>query len=177
MSDKIYQWVKGDYAGKVVRWEGKIEEVEGVGVFLIFNDGTRANENLLNDFFLEINSEDDLILMPESKYLPPENNPPLQLVTETPKVPTSTAVVSPIHSLLLESKKTKTTVNIGLVVDMPPSELMRVLADSYDDGEKKVLEYIATTLDVEDIKQQIAKQVWLSAFTNKPKRQRNAQKE
>lgn len=166
---KIYQWIKGDDAGKVVKWDGDIDEVDGVGNFLMFTDGSRANETLLGDFFMEIADENDLILMPEPKGLPPENNPPMQRVLAQP-VTTRVTIenpVSPMHRLLSESKKKKTTVNVAILADMPPVELMKILADSYDDGEKQVLEYIESTIDIKDIKAQISKQIWLSAFEQK----------
>lgn len=180
MSNKVYQWIKGDNAGKVVKWDGTIEEVDGLGNFLIFTDGTRGNETLLNDFFVELASEDDLVLYDESKMttVPAPKQQPPAVPVHAISTPVQALVKSPIHQLLAESKKTKTTVSLGLVADMPPVELMRVLSDSYDDGEKQVLDFIATTLDIEDIKKQIAKQIWLSAFSSKPqKRQRNVKEE
>jgi hypothetical protein len=172
---KTFQWIKGDDAGKVVKWDGTIEEIDGVGNFLVFSDSTRANESLLNDFILEIANENDLILLPEPKPLPRENNPPMQRV-QLESAPISQQIekpVSPMHRLLAESRKTKTTVNISLVSDMPPTDLMRVLADSYDDGEQQILEYISANLNVEDLKAQVAKQVWLAAFSTPTKRKRN----
>jgi len=169
---KIYQWIKGDDAGKVVKWTGDIVTDESLGMnFLIFEDGTRANETLIGDFFMEIENEEDLILIPEPKGLPPENNPPMQRVFAQPASATSNVVIekteSPMHRLLSESKKKKTTVNVAILADMPPVELMKILADSYDDGEKQVLEYIESTIDIKDIKAQISKQIWLSAFEQK----------
>ena len=172
---KTFQWIKGDDAGKVVKWDGTIEEVPGVGNFLVFADKSRANESLLNDFILEIANENDLILLPEPKPLPAEKNLPMQRV-QLESAPVAQQIeksASPMHRLLSESKKTKTTVTISLVADMPPTDLMRVLADSYEDGEQQILEFISSTLNVEELKKQVAKQIWLTAFSSNQKRKRN----
>ena len=50
---------------------------------------------------------------------------------------------------------------------------MRILAESYDSGEKQVLEYLASNVDAEDLRNQIAKQVWLQAFKSKTKQKRH----
>lgn len=172
---KTYQWVKGEDAGKVVKWDNVSFFDEALDMnFMVFQDGSRANATLLNDFFMEIPNENELILMPDPKPLPVQQNPPLQRVNlETaPAKPEIEKTISPMHRLLHESKKTKSTVSVAIVADMPPVELMKVLADSYDDGEKQVLAYISSTINVEDVKEQIAKQIWLSAFTASAKRTR-----
>ena len=165
--NKIFQWVKGDRVGEIVEWEGEIISEEGIN-FLVFQDGSRGNEALLGEFFLEINSINEPLIDAEfmkpqesQRMIPRETNPPLQRVEAAP--PTAVKV-HPISTLLADSKKTKTTVNISLVAEIPPIELMRVLADSYDDGQEQVLNYLSNTIDLEDIKKQIAKEIWLHAF-------------
>jgi hypothetical protein len=165
--NKIFQWVKGDRVGEIVEWEGEIVSEEGVN-FLVFQDGSRGNEALLGEFFLEINSINEPMIDAEfmkpqesQRMIPRETNPPLQRVEAA--MPTAVKV-HPISTLLADSKKTKTTVNISLVAEIPPIELMRVLADSYDDGQEQVLNYLSNTIDLEDIKKQIAKEIWLHAF-------------
>ena len=76
-------------------------------------------------------------------------------------------VESPIAKLLKDSKKTKSSIGISIVVDIPPIDLMKVLSDSYDDGEKQVLDYLSASLNVEDIKRQIAHQIWVNSFKKK----------
>ena len=175
---KTFQWIKGEDAGKVIQWDGESTDyVDGVGNFLIFVDGTRANESLLDDYFMEVASgnAEDLILLPDEKEAP--QVAPKQTIITTSRTENPAPTVSAIHTLLAESKKVKSTVEVSLVADMPPAELMRILAESYEDGEKQVLDYIATTLDIEDIRKQIAKRVWIEAFTHNKKKQRNVKRE
>ena len=164
--NKAFQWVKGDRIGEIVEWEGEIITEEGIN-FLVFQDGSRGNENLLGEFFIEISSVNEPLIDAEfmkpqdsQRILPREINPPIQRV-ETPLISNK---IHPIATLLTDSKKTKTTINISLVAEIPPIDLMRVLADSYDDGQEQVLDYLSNTIDLDDIKKQIAKEIWLHAF-------------
>jgi hypothetical protein len=170
---KTFQWLKGDKASEFVKWDGEIINDDGIN-YMIFQDGSRANEELINDFFVEVPSENEPFFIkefatPQPNYqafpaLGVEKNPPLQRVVNEPP-----AWVSPVEKLLADSKKTKSTVNVAIVVDIPPVELMRVLSDSYEDGEKQVLEYLAGTISTEDIRRQIAHQIWVQSFSKKKK--------
>ncbi len=163
---KTFQWIKGDKAGHFVKWSGEILDDGGMN-FLIFTDGTRANEDLLGDYFLEVASElegfvDIEMMKPEPSYqpLPPEHNPPLKAVSVPVSVETKAVVhENPITRLLLDSKKQDTKIKLDISLEMPSVELMKVLADSYQDGEEHVLEFLATTIS--DIRSEVAKQIWI----------------
>jgi hypothetical protein len=176
MSDttKTFQWLKGDKAGQFVRWNGDILDDGGMN-FLIFTDGSRGNEELLGDYFIEVANEQDgfvdsTMMQPQPNSLPRENNPPLQRVQPTAPEPPQ---LSPIAKLLKDSKKNKNAIDIEIVVDIPPADLMRILAESYDDGEQQVLDYLASNVNAEDLRNQIAKQIWLQAFKVKTKKEKN----
>lgn len=164
---KTYQWIKGELAGKVVTWDNVSFYDEAMDMnFMVFQDGSRANASLLNDFFIEIHDANDLMLIPEipQEPLPVEINPPLQRVKleSTPIVQKIEQTQSPMHVLLHESNKKTLTINTDIQVDIPPIELMKVLSSSYADGEQQVLNYITSTINIEDIKKQISKQIWLT---------------
>lgn len=152
MSLTTYQWVKGDRAGDVVKTDGTILQ-EGDINFLMFTDGTRCNENLLGDFILEVASEneEDLILL---KEIAPE---PLTRVTTTPtppaveKKPPVKKSESPLVSLLSTAKKSPKKIKIEVTIDVPPYDLIRVLASSFDDGNEQILNYLTSTFTPEMI--------------------------
>jgi uncharacterized protein YeeX (DUF496 family) len=150
--------------------------------FLIFKDGSRGNESLIGDYFLEIPSREDTFIdlnmvAPAPNILPRESNPPLTRVpNDFPQQGNFEATpqhVSAIAKLLNDSKKTKTTLKLTIIADIPPTELMKVLSESYDDGEKQVLDYLSANVDVSDVKNQIAKQIWEQVFTKKKLVRRN----
>jgi hypothetical protein len=111
---------------------------------------------------------------------PPGWKPEKRVFVETPEVESIKAKVeenvSPIFKLLTDSKKSPSTITIELTVEVPGTELMKVLSDSYPDGEEQVLQYLAENVDATNIKQEIAKQIWQQSFNNK-KKQRNGRKE
>ena len=178
---KLYQWVKGDRIGDIVEWEGDIVNDDGLN-FLIFKDGSRGNESLMGDYFLEIPSREETFIdmnmaAPVPNPLPRESNPPLTRVPDGFPQPgnfeAAPQPVSAIAKLLNDSKKTKTTLKLTIIADIPPTELMKVLSESYDDGEKQVLDYLSANVDVSDVKNQIAKQIWEQVFTKKKPVRRN----
>lgn len=166
---KTYQWLKGDRIGQRVKWLGDIAQDNGLN-FLVFTDGSRGNEELIGDYFVEILDDagfEDPALKESENTLPPEVNPPLKRIDPVQKA-------SPIGALLNSSKKTKTSVSVGVVVDMPSIDLMRVLSDSYENGEDHVKEYLANSINMEEVRQQIATQIWIQAFSKKKKRNETA---
>jgi len=171
---KTYQWLKGDRVGQRVKWLGDIAQDNGLN-FLIFTDGSRGNEELIGEYFIEVlddaGFEEPVTKVQSESRLPQETNPPLKRA-EMPAV--SANAVTPISSLLNSSKKSKTSVSIGVVVDMPSVDLMRVLSDSYENGEEQVKEYLANSINLEDVRQQIATQLWIQAFSKKKKRNETA---
>jgi hypothetical protein len=166
---KTYQWLKGDRIGQRVKWLGDIAQDNGLN-FLVFTDGSRGNEDLIGDYFVEI-LDDAGFVEPTVKevenVLPPEVNPPLRRVETVP-------TTSPISALLNNSKKTKSSVSIGVVIDMPSIDLMRILSDSYENGEEHVKDYLANSINMEEVRQQIATQIWIQAFSKKKKRNETA---
>jgi hypothetical protein len=183
---KTFQWLKGERAGEFVKWDGTIKE-DGPLNFLIFTDGSRGNEDLLNDFFIEVPSENEPFYITEkmerqyaqdvqtlnnhlhnSHELKQQDPFPIPGNFEANSKPDSA-----IGKLLKDSKKTKSSIGISIVVDIPPVDLMKVLSDSYEDGEKQVLDYLSSSLNTEDIKRQIAHQIWVNSFSKKKKVTRN----
>jgi hypothetical protein len=175
---KTFQWIKGEKAGSFVKWGGDIKDEDGMN-FLLFEDGTRANEELLGDYIIEVPSENEPFYVTDSMERQYEND---RQVMNTQVLPNNVHAESfpnpgnfqghqqverPIAKLLKDSKKTKSSIGINIVVDIPPVDLMKVLSDSYEDGEKQVLDYLSGSLNLEDIKRQIAHQIWVNSFKKK----------
>jgi hypothetical protein len=165
---KYYQWIKGDNAGKVVTWTGETYNDEVLETnYIVFNDGSRANTEIIGDFLLEVKSEkdEDLILQDELKPVVQQKNINKEVIKEAVKeIVREEIKMSPIHQVLSDSKKTKTTVSVSIVVDIPPPNLMSILTETYPGGEDEVLRYISNSINIESVREQIAKQIWLTAF-------------
>lgn len=165
---KTYQWTKGDKLGNVVKSIGETFIEDNIE-FLVFSDGSMINTALIGEYLIEIPSEAEAMLMTD---IAPE---PMQRVEKKKVAPTpqvnyvQQVELSPLEKLLLDSKKTKETFTIDLEIDLPSIELMKVLADSYDNGEDQILKFLASSIKFEDIKEKIASQIAEKAFNRKPK--------
>jgi len=175
MSNKTYQWIKGDNVGNVVESNGDTILEDNIE-FLIFTNGTQCNTALLGDFIMEVASShpDDLMLEPsELKPLPP--TPPLnRLIKEGTKPPVKkeTTSANPVVSLLASSKKTKEKITITIEMELPPADLLKVVAASFEDGEKQIFDYLVNGLSPEQndaIRKQIAETIMGTVFVKETK--------
>ena len=162
---KWFQWIKGDNVGKTVEWTGESIYDKHLEIsFLMFKDGSRVNDELVGEWIIEV-------AYPGNEQ-PVSGQPVIKKETRVKPAPVAVAVSetedlkssSPIYQILKDSKKTKVTINISLLVETPPANLMSVLAETYQDGENQVLDYISKSINIDDLKGQIARQIWLSAF-------------
>jgi hypothetical protein len=58
----------------------------------------------------------------------------------------------PVYIMMEKSKKVDTEVNMTLTISLPSSHLFDVVRDSFEEGDKKALEYIIENIDITDIK-------------------------
>jgi hypothetical protein len=172
---KIYQWTKGEKQGSVVKTDGDTFIEDNIE-FLVFKDGSMINAALISEYLLELPTEQDAFLIQDLAPTPLQRKPPAQ---EAPP-PTQVQVQenrssSPIESLLSGSKRTREKFTVMVEVDLPPAELMKVIADSYEDGEEKVLQYVSSTIPIEEVRDLIAEQIKKSVFEKKRKRNERLQ--
>jgi hypothetical protein len=179
MSNKTYQWIKGEKAGDVVKSTGDTI-LEGNIEFLIFVDGSRCNTSLLGDMLIEVASDnpDDLLMMANEMTPQPKvvETPKPTPVAKAPPIPVQvkpTATTdSPLVSLLSSSKKTKEKVMITVEMELPPADLLKVVAASFDDGEKQIFDYLVNGLSHEQneaIRKQIAETIMTTVFGKETK--------
>jgi len=175
MSIKTYQWIKGEKAGDVVKSTGDTI-LESNIEFLIFTDGSRCNTSLLGDMLIEVASDspDDLMMMtnemvPQPKIIKAPNPKPVNNIThnKTLPLPEVQQTDSPLIALLSSSKKTKEKVGITVEIELPPADLLKVVAASFEDGEKQIFDYLVNGLSPkqnEAIRKQIAQTIMSTIF-------------
>lgn len=182
MSLKTYQWIKGEKAGDVVKSNGEIINDGGID-FITFTDGSRCNNALVGDYIMEVlddNPENLFMLndvapeplhMVETNGLPNNPQPDRSIYHQVPTPAQSTQpvapTVSPLEALLSTSKKTEKTVEVSLKINVPPFDLIKVLAASFDDGQHQVLNYLQNSITpemVENLKRQIAVELTSDIF-------------
>lgn len=136
-----FQWIKGESLGKFVRSTGKTYS-DGRDEFLIFEDGTQCNANLIGEWIIPMDA-------------PAPTTPGFVAAPVVSPVEKAAPIQNPVHSLLEKSKKQSTCIEIKLYIDMPSADLLRVVNDSYDDGESHIQNYLVSTVDQEKIMKQI----------------------
>lgn len=180
MSLKTYQWIKGEKAGNVVKGDGGTFMDDNIE-YVIFNDGSRCNSQLLGDYIIEIASdhEDDLIMLndtapaPMRLIVPPIDVPPVVPVTTIHIIaPTEIPNVSvnPLEALLSSSKKIKQKITIVIDVETPPADLIKVVASSFDDGKDQIRNYLINGWTQEQqnaVRKQVADHIMNNIFTKK----------
>ena len=187
MNIKTYQWIKGEKAGDVVKSNGDTI-LEGNIEFLIFTNGSRCNTSLLGDMLVEVASEnpDDLLMM-SNEMAPqpvvveqPKVSKPKPVERKEPQIAQKThSIESPLVSLLSSSKKTKEKVIITVDVELPPADLLKVVAASFDEGEKQILNYLINGLSAEQneaIRKQIAETIMTTIFGKEIKTKKKNEK-
>lgn len=141
-----FQWIKGESLGKFVRSTGKTYS-DGMDEYLIFEDGTQCNANLIGEWIIPMDAPAPVT--PGFVAQPTVVNPPNPAMEAAP-------IQNPVHSLLEKSKKQSTCIEIKLYIDMPSPELLRVVNDSYEDGESHIQNYLVSTVNQDTIMEQIA---------------------
>ena len=165
---KFYQWTKGEKVGSAVKWEGD-QFVEDNIEYMVFKDGSILNKRLLGEFLIEIPSEEEAVMMHD---LAPQ---PLQRISQKPK-PAPVEIqptVSPLEKLLSDSKKNTERISITIDVDMPSIDLMKVLSDSYENGEELIIKYLSSSIDADIIRKKVAEQIKDKVFTKKLRNKKN----
>lgn len=167
LSKVDFQWIKGDKAGNVEKFEDVLSD-EGTGMtFVSFRGGGRINIELLEEY---------LDMFPASKV---DFNSSAVDTTPTPKVPLETPAQdkristpnrrntvssieleeSPIYKLLKQQKENWVNVNISLKLNLPPKNLYNVLITSFDGANEEIVDYVTEGIDIEDIRAALAESI------------------
>lgn len=173
MSLQTYQWIKGELTGQVRKSDGSTIS-EGNLEFLIFTDGSRCNTALINDYIMQVESENPNDLMMLNDLAPQplarvEDNRPAPIQVQAPVAPVieSTISLSPLESILHTSKKVKKKVTITVEVEVPPADLIKVVAASFEDGNEQILKYLKkgwTSEEQLNVQTQVAEFIMNSVF-------------
>lgn len=156
---KCYQWTKGDKQGQVVKSIGESFFEDNIE-YLVFLDGSLVNRALINDFLIEIPSEQ------EAMFITDIAPTPLKRVENKPASPAKPQQ-SPLERLLADSKKSTQSYTITIDIDVPSADLMRILAESYEDGEEQILKFLSSSVNLDAVNQRIAEQIKEKIFGQK----------
>jgi hypothetical protein len=126
-NDTFYEWIKGDHIGVIEKISS--EENESGIDWIKFESGRRINRNLFGEFLL-VSDTGVSSIEPLSPSVMQQPQPSQPTVTHIPKKEEE----SPI-SILLKSqkKKRKETIKLDFELELPPTEILAIMYDSFGD--------------------------------------------
>lgn len=151
--NKYYQWVKGDYVGRIETVKGDLDE-NGLS-FVIFESGKRINADLLLEYLIEVPEYQAKVAEEAAietiTHLNPANKPTVIQVVKH----------SPVMQLLINQKiVTDETVNITFDIKIPKKDMVSVLRDSFgDEIEDDLYQYIDNQLTQASIKETVQEKI------------------
>ncbi len=146
---KKYQWVKSERLGSITEFKDVVFENDNIWVEFV--DGSRINYNLLDEYLLKTNFENELLEIDTEPIVQKTNVNSVSVKAAQP----SKTVENPIHSLLKRQKPNLVDIEIALQLNVPSSELFNVISESFDNSEEEVVNYIVAGLDIEIIKNSV----------------------
>jgi hypothetical protein len=157
--NKYYQWVKGDYTGRI---ETVVDNLDENGLnFVVFESGKRINADLLLEYLMEVPehqakiAEESAIETSQPSILSPVDN----LHAAPP--PVKQASNSPVMQLLLNQKnESKNSIEVSLEIKIPKKEMVEVLRNSFgEEIEEDLYQYIHNQLDYSAIKEAVQEKI------------------
>lgn len=152
--NKYYQWVKGDYTGRIETFDSYLDE-NNLN-FIVFESGKRINADLLLEYLIEV---------PEYQAKIAEESAISELsLNETPAQlqPVAKAKAnSPVMQLLLNQKKEEDqTIEVSLQIKIPKKDMIDVLRVSFgDEIDEDLYQYIHNQLNLSVVKEAIQEKI------------------
>jgi len=147
--NRYYQWVKGDYTGRIETVRDNLDE-NGLN-FVVFESGKRINADLLLEYLIEV-PEHQAKIAEESAI---EQPPPSAPVHTAP--PVKEVLQSPVMRLLMAQKNREAEeLEISFSVKVPKKEMIEVLRSSFgEEIYEDLYQYIIDQLDDSSIKEAV----------------------
>lgn len=168
LSNSDFQWIKGEEAGIIEKYESISEE--GPLRFLNFKGGKRINVETLSEFMDIFPSTPIDFGINPAPVKPTHSQASKESKVNSIKYD-STAQIgveeSPIYKLLKKQKPNWVNVNISLKLNLPTKSLYNVLVSSFEDADTEISSYVTEGVEIEDIRNAIAESIRTSFYDTK----------
>lgn len=153
---KDFQWLKGDQMGNIEKFKA-IEKDDSTGlIFISFRSGGRMNVELVQEYMDVFPSQniDFGAVATTTTQTPTQIKPDIstQPNKKTNTVSSIQLSESPIYSLLKKQKTNWVNVNITLKLNLPSKNLYGVLATSFEEADREIVNFVTEGIDIDDIK-------------------------
>ena len=146
----MFQWVRGERMGQIVKSTGETVVDDNIE-YLIFEDGSQCNMQLVGDWIVPINSINEPAFQAEPPRKPHTNLQDNNMMVSQSQERKS----NPVFDLLDRSKKKSVKMEVSITVNMPSDELIKVIEDSYENGTKMIGEYLIASIDQKTLMKQV----------------------
>ena len=133
---EMYQWIKGDRFGDIVT----VAEDQKDGKWLYFEDGSRINPALKQEFLMRIESEEKALTVasetPTPQANPVQNETTAVLTATTPSVESSVIEPTIMGKMIMKMSK-KNVVNVPLQINLniPTPELYAMMSGGMEEAD------------------------------------------
>lgn len=154
---KIYQWIKGDKFGNVV----KVAETQKDNKWLYFEDGSRINPSLVHEYLMEVKNENEVLQVAEAIEAPQTG--PIQDQTNTVVTNSSDAVIAqptPVKEpsvmgkmIMKMSKKNVVNVPLQINLNIPTPALYAMLSEGMEaeDLNEEIMEVALQQIEINNL--------------------------
>jgi hypothetical protein len=167
LKNSDFQWIKGEQAGMIEKYQSVIEV--GEMKFVSFQGGGRMNVELLSEFMDIFPSTPIDFGISQPSLANSQSKKSADKKGSVNSVDYSSSVQvgveeSPIYKLLKKQKPNWVNVNISLKLNLPTKSLYNVLVTSFEDAETEIASYVTEGVEIEDIRDAIAESIKTSFY-------------
>lgn len=144
---KRYQWTKGDRFGDIVT----VAEDQQDGKWLYFEDGSRINPNLIDEFLLEVRNDREVLDVNSTQ--PTVQNQP-EAVQPTVQNQVESKEPSIMGKMIMKmSKKNVVNVPLQINISIPTQQLYAMLSEGMeeDDLNEEIMEVALQQIEIDNL--------------------------
>ena len=144
---KRYQWTKGDRFGDIVT----VAEDQQDGKWLYFDDGSRINPNLIDEFLLEVRNDREVLDVNNTQ--PTVQNQP-EAVQPTVQNQVESKEPSIMGKMIMKmSKKNVVNVPLQINISIPTQQLYAMLSEGMeeDDLNEEIMEVALQQIEIDNL--------------------------
>lgn len=157
---KTYQWTKGDRLGDTV----EVAEIQNDSKWLYFEDGTRINPSLIDDYLLEIDDPSQALNVSISR---PIVTSPAVAASQPPQ-PSTPEPTKTVMGLMIEkmSKKNVVQVPISININVPTPSIYEMLSEGMETGDldEEIMQVALSQLQINKLQDYVKEHI--SNFLN-----------
>lgn len=155
-----YQWIKGDKLGTVCT----VDETKKDTKFLYFEDGSRILKNVVQEFLMKVNSEDEVLQFTSPKTGPAEDQTPIVATnTSSPIITQPEVKESSVMGKMIEkmSKKNVVQIPLNININVPTPAIYAMLSEGMEEEDlnDEIIQAALKQIDINNLQEYVKENV------------------